>query len=348
MKRIHLWAPGVEPSQGGIQAYSRELLLAARNFADVEVHCRSGRSALRFAIGALGRAAVQRPAAILSTHLNFSPLALILKRFARIPYAVSLHGIEAWKVENPRRQKALCRANLLLPVSECTRERAQAALGHVEGQWQLLHNTFDETRFSPGPKPPELLAKFRLTASCPVILSVGRMDAREAYKGQDRVLQSLPEVLRQVPDSRYVLVGDGSDRPRLERLAGELGVSQNVHFAGKVPDEDLPGYYRLCDVFAMPSTGEGFGIAYLEALGSGRPVIAGNRDAGRDALRNGELGVLVDPDDRGALSAALLACLTRSHSNSLIFHPDALRERTLACFGHDAFRLRVGEILNCL
>lgn len=348
MKRIHLWAPGFEPSSGGIQAYSHELLLAAREVAKVETFHRTGVPALHFALRALGRAFLLRPSAIICTHLNFSPLALVLKKVLRIPYAVSLHGIEAWNIPNPRRREALRLADILLPVSECTRERAGAILDPVRGRWEILYNTFDEQRFSPGAKPPDLQARWGLTGQTPVIMSVGRMDAREAYKGQDRVLRAMPEVLRRVPGCHYVLVGDGGDRPRLEALARELAIDGNVHFAGRVPEEDLPGYYRLCDVFAMPSTGEGFGIAYLEALGTGRAVIAGNRDAGRDALRGGELGVLVDPEDPEALSAALAACLTRTHPNRLLFDPAALRERTLAHFGRSVFRRRTAEILKSL
>lgn len=80
-------------------------------------------------------------------------------------------------------------------------------------------------------------------------------------------------------------------------------------FAGRVPAEELADHYRLCDVFAMPSTGEGFGIVFLEAMACGKPVIGGTRDAAVDALRHGELGVLVDPEDPVQLRDALIAVL---------------------------------------
>lgn len=110
-------------------------------------------------------------------------------------------------------------------------------------------------------------------------------------------------------DLRYLIVGDGDDRPRFESLADELGVRELVIFAGKVPSEELCDHYNLCDLFAMPSTGEGFGIVFLEALACGKPVIAGSKDASRDALLDGELGVLVDPEDPRELRDAIVAIL---------------------------------------
>ena len=75
--------------------------------------------------------------------------------------------------------------------------------------------------------------------------------------------------MEQHPETIYLIVGDGDDRPRLKSLAVECGVAKNVQFAGSVPPEKLPDYFRLADVFVMPSTGEGFGIVFLEALASG-------------------------------------------------------------------------------
>jgi glycosyltransferase involved in cell wall biosynthesis len=73
--------------------------------------------------------------------------------------------------------------------------------------------------------------------------------------------------------------------------------------------EEPADHYRLCDVFAMPSTGEGFGIVFLEAMACGKPVIGGTRDSAVDALRHGELGVLVDPEDPAQLRDALVSVL---------------------------------------
>ena len=83
------------------------------------------------------------------------------------------------------------------------------------------------------------------------------------------------------------------------------GVGAAVRFVGQVARQELPDYYRLADVFVMPSTGEGFGIVFLEASAADLPVIGGNRDGSVDALAEGRIGTLIDPDDVHGLVEAI-------------------------------------------
>src|SRR5690606_18991980 len=106
-----------------------------------------------------------------------------------------------------------------------------------------------------------------------VIVSVGRLDRRERYKGQDRVIAALPELAAAGLDPLYLVAGSGDDQPRLEALAAAGGVAHRTRFLGKVPAADLPDLYRAADVFALPSTGEGFGIVFLEAMACGAPAV---------------------------------------------------------------------------
>ena len=106
-------------------------------------------------------------------------------------------------------------------------------------------------------------------------------------------------------------------------------MAKNVQFAGLVPPEELPDYFRLADVFVMPSTGEGFGIVFLEAMATGVPVIAGNRDGSRDALCDGALGTLIDPENCEELASAILAALhnpARTGDRTDRFKPDLFAE----------------------
>lgn len=159
----------------------------------------------------------------------------------------------------------------------------------------------DPTRFYPpaSPPPPPL-----------TLLTVGRIVPR---KGVDTVLHTLPTLLQVFPDLRYRVVGDGPDRERLERLACDLGLAHAVEFLGHVPDKALPDIYRQAHVFTMPAreeaeatSMEGFGIVYLEASSSGLPVVAGLSGGVAEAVRNGETGLLVPPNDPEALAQALL------------------------------------------
>jgi glycosyltransferase involved in cell wall biosynthesis len=148
-----------------------------------------------------------------------------------------------------------------------------------------------------------------------------------------------------VPNARYLLVGKGPDSPRIEKLITETGVQDAVILAGFVPNEELAEHYNLCDIFAMPSRAEGFGIVYLEALACGKPVLAGNKDGSRDALGDGELGLLVDPDDTAEIATEIIRVLRREHSHPKIFHPELLRRRVIELFGFEAFKHAVADQL---
>jgi glycosyltransferase involved in cell wall biosynthesis len=123
-------------------------------------------------------------------------------------------------------------------------------------------------------------------------------------------------------------------------------VQNTVVLAGFVPDEELCEHYNLCDLFAMPSKAEGFGIVYLEALACGKPALAGNKDGSRDALNDGELGLLVDPDDTEEIAAESIRVLRREHSHPNLFRPGLLRQRVTELFGFETFKRTVADRLK--
>ncbi len=144
------------------------------------------------------------------------------------------------------------------------------------------------------------------------ILTVGRL---VDYKGFDMVTRSVAQLVKAGLDVGYIVVGKGNDGPRLEELAASLGIHDRVHFAGFVPDEDLPRYYNACDVFALVSRQvthglEGFGIVFLEANACGKPVIGGRSGGMADAIADRESGLLVDPASQDAISQTLHNLLT--------------------------------------
>jgi glycosyltransferase involved in cell wall biosynthesis len=136
---------------------------------------------------------------------------------------------------------------------------------------------------------------------------------------------------------RYIVAGKGDDEVRVQSLARELSVEDAVTFAGFVADDELADHYRLADAFAMPSTGEGFGIVFLEALACGTPVLAGNRDGSVDAVDKGRLGRLVDPTDVRQIANGVVELLQRK-GPELWFERGALHDAVVARFGSTAFR----------
>lgn len=127
-----------------------------------------------------------------------------------------------------------------------------------------------------------------------IILTVGRWDAQEAYKGVDHLIIALRELIPTVTDAQLVAIGGGSDLSRLKNLAVENGVQERVHFLPFLPPEELWGAYEFCDVFALPSRGEGFGLVFLEAMAHGKPVVGGAHGGTPDIIENGVSGYLVE------------------------------------------------------
>lgn len=370
--KIHVWCPGVDAQAGGIEKYSWFLVSAIKDlygsdavsiFAKNDVTSRaraafmeaknahgSGGVPLQFRTPAFSarvavQAALDRPTLIISTHLNFAPLARWLKKHLAIPYWVSLHGIEAWGVQRTDRSLAVFNADRLLPVSRFTRDAVAKEQDIPLDRFRVVPNTIDSARFNIGKKAAYLQKRYGLWEEQRVIVTVGRLNSAEAYKGHDRILRVLAEIRGQVPDLRYIIIGDGDDRPRLEQLARSKGVAELVIFAGKVPANELNDHYNLCDLFAMPSTGEGFGIVFLEALACGKPVLGGNKDASSEALRDGELGVLVNPDDRSELRGTIVSILKREHPHPLIYQPKILRQKVIEHFGNEKFK---NTLTSCL
>ena len=114
-----------------------------------------------------------------------------------------------------------------------------------------------------------------------------------------------------MPNLVYLIAGDGTDRARLQNKALSLGLQQKVIFTGQILESEKADHFRLADIYVMPSRGEGFGFVLLEAMACGVPVIASNADGGREAVRGGELGELVDPDNLDELCNAVLRGLKK-------------------------------------
>src|SRR5205823_1412755 len=140
----------------------------------------------------------------------------------------------------------------------------------------------------------------------------------------------------------YLVVGDGSDRVRLEQKARQLGLGGRVVFAGRISEEEKPEHYRLADAHVMPSAGGGFGIVFLEALACGIPVVGSKIDGSRDALLDGRLGILVNPADPAELRAAILQTLAQKGGGAKD------RRSGVEYFSTDRFRQRVFDIIAAI
>jgi phosphatidylinositol alpha-1,6-mannosyltransferase len=267
------------------------------------------------------------------------PLAACVAKLIGARLWVQVHGIEAWQELSFLHRRAVETAFLVTSVSRYTRWRLLEWVGIDPARVKVLPNTVDR-RFRPGPKPDWLLDRHGVRGK-KVLVTVSRLVGSERYKGHDRVIRILSRIRVDHPEAIYLIVGDGDDRPRLEALAEEFQVQKQVHFAGSVPTKELTDYYRLADLMVMPSTGEGFGIVFLEAMASGVDVIGGNSDGSVDALCDGALGTLVDPDNCEELASAICAGLERPAGNGNSDRVDRFKLDLFA--GHIEALLRLGN-----
>lgn len=372
-KLIHLWIPNLFNLKGGIQVYSAFFIKALESvypnvnydiFLKHDTHYErdllytknadfhfAGAWPLSvrtpaFAAQIIGRGLWQRPNLVITTHLNFAVAAYWLKRLAGIPYWTIAHGVEAWNIERPALQTALHHADRILAVSSYTRDRLLKEQNLDPSKISLLPNTFDPNRFKIADKPTHLLERYKLQPDQPIILTVSRLSLCESYKGYDKVLEALPQIRRVIPNVHYIIVGKGDARPDIEQLIRENQLQDCVTLAGFIPDAELCDYYNLCDVFAMPSKLEGFGIVYLEALACGKPALGGNQDGAIDALCHGQLGALVEPNDVGAIAKTIIQILQGTYPNPILYQPEVLRQKVIDIYGFDQFKHTLSKYLE--
>jgi phosphatidylinositol alpha-mannosyltransferase len=174
---------------------------------------------------------------------------------------------------------------------------------YFPSDYRVIPNGIDYLRFNA--RYPQLE---RFSDNRPTVLFVGRLEKR---KGLKFLLRAWPQVLERQPDARLVVVGRGRPLEGYRRFAARQGwTADDVVFAGYVPSEDLPRYYQSCDVFCAPNTGqESFGIVLLEAMAAGAPIVASDIPGYRDVVTHGEQGLLVEPQNQGALADALCRLL---------------------------------------
>ncbi len=353
-----LLAPEIFASEGGItrilQIYLQALCelaetrhgsvrLVALNDAavdslDVRKHATSrlqecqvcNRSKRRFITGALRLA--RGCDRILCGHVAQLPVAWAARRLnPRLRYTLIAHGIEVWRDFPLIERIALRGADSIFCVSDYTR---RVLLAHCPGlRPERLHVV-----------PNALAPCFPITggqplAACPpVIVTVARLTYADRYKGVEHLIAALPAVRATVPGAKLRIVGRGKDRPRLEELARQHGVlGQGVEFLGYLDDAQLAAELRGCRLFALPSSKEGFGLVFLEAMAQGRPVL-GARAGGVPEVITPESGVLVEYGDIPGIAAALAGALQRPWDEAAI-------QARARHFSYSQFQARLASLL---
>jgi glycosyltransferase involved in cell wall biosynthesis len=303
---------------------------ARREEFDIAEYIPCGRAKVRFATRAVLAAISNRPRLLLCGHPNLGPLAYALSKLLGVPYAVFLYGTDSWASLSGPRGLAMRRADLCISISEHTARLAAKANRVDVARIAILHNCLD-----PEFKFDETLSSVRRSA----LLTVSRITTFEPFKGQELVLKAMPRLVEQFPGLVYDVVGDGDRRQALEQLAADLGMRESVRFHGVVTDDELAAFYSTDAVFVMPSTVEGFGFVFAEAMAHGMPAIGGNCDAGPEVIVDGKTGFVIDPTSVDALVDSVTAIL--ADENSWRTMSEAAIEHARSSFAYPRFRDRL-------
>jgi glycosyltransferase involved in cell wall biosynthesis len=332
--------PELEPA-GGIQRVGRHLAAVMTEFATSRgMECRllslndppelhrmsvagrefvftgSERAKGRFTATAM-RSARRHAKLVVAAHPYLAPVVQAMRIAApRMKSIVVAHGIEVWEPLSTLRRRALRGANLILTPTKDTAD-------HIATQQQIPRNRVRVLPWALDPDFETLAAvtsQSALPANFPsgrVILTVGRWQANERYKGMDTLVSALPRLLHEWTDLQLVAVGEGDDQAWLEQLAEGCGVRRHVHFFSGLTYSELAACYSACEIFALPSRGEGFGLVYLEAMARAKPVIGGAHGGAPEVIDDGRTGYLVQHGDAPQLATSI---------ETLLANPEMARE----------------------
>ena len=310
---------------------------------EADVHVRGyGRNKLRFVLAALRQAWSTRSGILLAAHPHLAPPAAWMQRLRpSLRILVMAWGIEVWKPLTPSRRKALHAARLVTAPSSDTANRLTTVQSlHASKVRRLplpLSSDFpDMAQQQSLPVPPQF-PRGR------IVLAVGRWAANERYKGADELIRAIPKLRQSIPDVNLVAVGTGDDLPRLRAIAAELHIEDRVHFLENLTNQELAACYAHCDLFALPSTGEGYGLVFLEAMAFAKPVVGVAAGGVTDIVRDAENGFLVPPANSERLVQALEKLLLDDSLRARLGRAGA--EIVRRDYTFHAFRARLEQIL---
>ncbi len=282
---------------------------------------------------------------VILSHINLLLVGWFIKRFSpKTKVFLFAHGIEIWEPLKGIRKKMLASIDVFLCVSNYTKQMIQQKQGIDSAACLVLNNCIDP--YLPLPRKDKnrsaLLATHQLPEDSMLLFTLTRLASKDRYKGYDKVMEAMALIKDRYPKMRYLIGGgyDAIEKAFVDAEIKRLGLEDTVIIAGYLPENELADYFASADIYVMPSKKEGFGIVFIEAMYYGLPVIAGNVDGSVDALLNGELGLLVNPESVEEIKEAL---------EKMINHKEALkpnRKLLMEHFSYESYKWKLQEIFK--
>ena len=282
---------------------------------------------------------------IIFGHINFLSLASIKSLINKNAKAyLVIHGVDAWKKLNKYQIQAFLNMTNVLSVSDFTKNEICKFNLLDKENILILSNTLDP-KFESTSQKTKLLTREELQLSKgKMILTVSRLQKVDSYKNIDLVIKTLPEIIKEVPDAFYVIIGRGDDTERLKQIAKHFNVENKVIFKENIETDTLISFYNLCDLFILPSIKEGFGIVFLEAMYFSKACIGADAGGIPEVIKNGETGILCNPNNIQELSQSVIKLLKDDKLRNEMGKSG--KKRLEEYFTFEKFKLNLQNILH--
>lgn len=283
-------------------------------------------------------------------HINLAIAGILIKMlYPSKKLLLVTHGIDVWGQLNKLKLRLLNKADKILAVSNFTRNKILKVHNVPAGKVSVFPNTIDPYFSIPATvlRNDTLRDRYGLKEKDFVIYTLTRLSHTELYKGYDKVITALAEVIAQYPHVKYVIGGkyDEGEKTRIDALINQHNLQGRVILTGFLDEKELVAHYQMADMYIMPSKKEGFGIVFIEAMICGLPVVAGNADGSVDALLNGKTGTLVNPDSKDEIKAAIIELMksnVRFDEQRLL----SIKNETLANYSFSRYQQRLKDIIS--
>jgi phosphatidylinositol alpha-1,6-mannosyltransferase len=285
---------------------------------------------------------------VIISHVNLAVVGLIIKIInPKCKVWLIAHGIEVWRQLSYFKKTFLTHSDKIICVSTFTKQETIRWHRINANKCIVLNNTVDPFMKLPlnFNKPNYLLKRYKLDTADVILFTLTRLAATEQYKGYEQTIKIINKLKIKYPTIRYVLAGksDAVEEDRIRKLITKYRVEDHVILTGFVNENELADHFLIADLFVLPSIKEGFGIVFIEALACGLPVVCGNVDGSLDAIRNGELGKAVNPDDLEELEHTITNCLNNPQNTST---RQNLQNQCLHYFNENDYINRLEDMLH--
>jgi phosphatidyl-myo-inositol dimannoside synthase len=282
---------------------------------------------------------------VILSHINLLLAAWLIKKISPHTKIILLaHGIEVWQPLNARKKMMLASCDKIVSVSSFTKDKIIGLHSIESTKCKVLNNCIDPYLIKPLQKNKNihLLKRYGFTSNDIILLTLTRLSPKDRYKGYAFILAALETLVIKNTKLKYLLAGGctADEKQFIDGLIKTYKLEKHVVLTGFIKEEELADHFSLADIYVMPSVKEGFGIVFVEAMYYGVPVIASNADGSTDALLQGKLGLLIEPESTLAVMQAIEKMLNQYENYKPNF--DILMQN----FGYENYKNKLAHILN--